>query len=219
MTNPAVNDDEGPLSYHGQFGLKDIPALKEYIKEHDLELVVIDSLRRIHGNNENESDQMAFVFDPLRQLARDTGCTILLIHHTRKSEGNSFTDPFRGSTEITAAVDWLLLLKEQGGNLVLEGVGKDGRLEPLHVERMENLRHVVRGSAQVPGRKSLATEIEDLLAMHGPQTTKELAELLNRNEGTISNAVTKLKNAGRIASVEKVPGKGGGNKWQWIPQT
>lgn len=62
-------------------------------------LVVLDVLREAHDGRENESDDMAGIVRPIRQLAHEYNVCILVTHHASKNGG------FRGSTSIPAAFD------------------------------------------------------------------------------------------------------------------
>lgn len=68
-------------------------------------LLVFDTLRASQGQDENDSQKMAFVMSRLKEL-RDMGFTILLLHHTPK--GNDRT--YKGSTAILDLADHVLSL-------------------------------------------------------------------------------------------------------------
>lgn len=70
--------------------------------------IVIDTLSRAHFGNENSAEDM----NPLMNggvypLARQLGCTVMLLHHLAKHGGS------RGSTAIPAATDLNLSFREQ----------------------------------------------------------------------------------------------------------
>jgi len=68
-------------------------------------LLVYDTLRASQGQDENDSQKMAFVMSRLKEL-RDMGFTILLLHHSPK--GNDRT--YKGSTAIIDLADHVLSL-------------------------------------------------------------------------------------------------------------
>lgn len=79
-------------------------VLLEEALEYGPSLVVLDSLTRIHGKEENNAGEMApLLNDAIRPLARDTGAAVVVIHHHDKA-GNG---P-RGSGDITASMDGAL---------------------------------------------------------------------------------------------------------------
>ena len=74
-------------------------------------LVVIDSLARVHAKEENSFVEMSTILNGiLKPLARETGATVLLIHHHDKAGHGP-----RGSGDIEAAVDTILNLRGEPG--------------------------------------------------------------------------------------------------------
>lgn len=78
-------------------------ALCEEIERLKPTLIVIDSLIRVHGQDEQSSSDMQRVSDRLRKIANN-GSTILTIHHHKKG-GDNLSQKSRGSTEIIAGID------------------------------------------------------------------------------------------------------------------
>ena len=73
------------------------------------ELIILDSLTRLHTQDENSAGAMAALFNEgIQPLARDTGAAVLLIHHTNKQGGE------RGSIDIVASVDAALKTESFG---------------------------------------------------------------------------------------------------------
>ena len=58
-----------------------------------------DTLRELHDLARERIGAMSPLLRPLRELAHETGCAIMPIHHQNKQ------DSFRGSTAILAAFD------------------------------------------------------------------------------------------------------------------
>ena len=85
---------------------KDPDALLDEAMEFEPILIVLDSLTRLHGQDENASGPMSALFnDGIMPLARQTGAAVLIIHHVSKTESTSSFKRARGSSDITAAVD------------------------------------------------------------------------------------------------------------------
>lgn len=73
------------------------------------DLIVLDSLTRIHTQDENSAGSMAALFnDALQPLARETGAAVFLVHHDNK-QGNP-----RGSIDITASPDGVIHFRGYG---------------------------------------------------------------------------------------------------------
>jgi RecA-family ATPase len=69
-------------------------------------LTVLDSLTRMHTQDENNAGAIAALFnDGINPLARETGATTLLLHHVTKTESTSGFVRARGSGDISASVD------------------------------------------------------------------------------------------------------------------
>lgn len=94
--------------------------LVEVIREIDPVLVIIDSLIRVHGRDEDASVEMARVMKHLRGIANG-GVTIVLIHHHNKGTG-PLEVRARGSSDIPAGVDLELALFEKNERLLLQSV-------------------------------------------------------------------------------------------------
>lgn len=89
--------------------------LKRLIDTTEPDLFIIDVLREIHDEDENDSTGMKKVFDAMEPIL--SGLSVLMIHHTRKmshdERSSGLADPTslaRGSSYITGRVDgyWLL---------------------------------------------------------------------------------------------------------------
>lgn len=65
-------------------------------------LIVLDSLTRIHTEDENSAGAMARLFnDGIKPLSRMADAAVVLIHHVNKSESPSSWKRARGSSDIT----------------------------------------------------------------------------------------------------------------------
>ena len=64
------------------------------------------------GNNYNE---VLKALRLLKEVSRDTGCTIGTVHHSRKSDGEDTLDTCLGSTAIAGTFEAIFLLKKSRG--------------------------------------------------------------------------------------------------------
>ena len=83
----------------------DKPEWQLYKKLPSGSLLIFDTLRAAQGQDENDSKNMAFIMSRLKEL-RDMGFTILLLHHTPKSNDRTY----KGSTAILDLADHVLSL-------------------------------------------------------------------------------------------------------------
>lgn len=85
---------------------RDPDALLDEAIEFRPVLVVLDSLTRLHGEDENASGPMSALFnDAINPLARIADAGVILIHHVTKTDSTSSFKRARGSGDITASPD------------------------------------------------------------------------------------------------------------------
>ncbi|MCH9715959.1 MAG: AAA family ATPase [Planctomycetes bacterium] len=98
----------------------DIAQIKRVIKNKKLDVLIIDPAYLCLSLGEGASNLFSVgeKLKPLSKLGQETGCTIILIHHTRKSNGlNEFSEPqleeiaFAGFQEW--ARQWILLNRRE----------------------------------------------------------------------------------------------------------
>ena len=94
--------------------------LKFFIREKNIKLVLIDALMEIvPGADENATKEMNPPLMNLREIAEETGVSIVIIHHSGKLESSQF----RGSSAIKGAVDLMIKItkeKEDGNKIKME---------------------------------------------------------------------------------------------------
>jgi hypothetical protein len=97
-----------PVDAGGLRITSDIAWFKSTIEDHQAKFVVFDSLRVLSsGAKENDGDVMEPIITALKQLARDTGAAVLLIHHRGKSE----LSDYRGTSTILDQTDLMFRLE------------------------------------------------------------------------------------------------------------
>ena len=84
----------------------------EYVKSwaYGRRLIVLDTLRKFHGADENASGPMTALTQVLDEIARDTGAAVLFCHHSNKlamSEGKGDeAGASRGSSALVDNIRW-----------------------------------------------------------------------------------------------------------------
>lgn len=103
-------DSDLPIYFTPKTGFKleeeMINSLISQCKSHNIGLVIIDSLVRVHNADENSSREMAKVYEKVRRFTQE-GIAVLITHHNRKQgafSGNAGAE-MRGTSENLAAVD------------------------------------------------------------------------------------------------------------------
>jgi DNA-binding transcriptional ArsR family regulator len=170
--------------------------LQRWIKEGEIKLLVIDTLNRFwlveSGSDRRQSDM---ALTPLIDLAHTTGCTILILHHTRKAPGEDGADVAE-SNDIVAASDQVVYLRRAGKQhpdrrlLQAPGIGRYPPEPDLALEFNEDGIFVGLGDAeQVRGDEERDAVLVHLIDW---RTKKELAEDLEMSEPTIRRRLNEL---------------------------
>jgi len=105
------------LTIHSLVGEKDRINLLDPPTEHGLlevargcRLLILDTLRRFHVANENDSGDMAKVVASLEHISAQTGTSVLFLHHSTKSSSLGGTvdeqQSSRGSSVLVDNVRW-----------------------------------------------------------------------------------------------------------------
>jgi AAA domain len=172
-------------------------------------LLVLDPFVRLHRIDENAAAEVAPLLAYLRQLQRDFGAAVALVHHARKGAAHLRAgQALRGSSELHAWGDSNLYLRRRGDTLLLtvehraapsiNGVAlelrADGDALALHV--------VDRVPDPLPEREatpSAVDRIEHALAhAAGPLHLRQLRPLCRLRMATLCDALTTLRTEGRV---------------------
>ena len=194
-------------------------------------LIIVDTLARVAlGADENSASDMGRVVDGFDELKRQTGATVLVIHHSRKDGGAE-----RGSSALKGALDAMIRCESLGDG-PLKGVllkcmkMKDG--EPFE-ELCADLESVKLSSGETslvfaPStdlfslmRNGAAEKIMDLLRTQFAETGATHGELRKAFVAAGFGAASTFDRAWRESKTkpafldftEKTEGK----KWKWSP--
>lgn len=100
--------------------------LAELVEAHKPVLIVVDTLIRLlklqDGNSYSETSAG---LEPLLHLAHDKNVTVLLLHHTKKSDSGDLL----GSTGISASADVIITLGKKDGHRTMTAEGRGISLE------------------------------------------------------------------------------------------
>src|SRR3984893_9425245 len=92
-----------------------LEELQTFIVEHDITLVIIDTLTQFWSvADENSNSEVVREISSILDLARTTNATVLLVHHERKSGGEEGRG-IRGGSALFGLVDQALLLERRHG--------------------------------------------------------------------------------------------------------
>lgn len=121
--------EEAPLNYisfpqpYPNFNDRDFTErLCDLITCNQVKLLVLDNLSQMSGEVDENSNHMASVMRNLRWICEESGCAIIVIHHSRKGNGQSARagDNLRGHSSIEAAVDLALYVDRNGDTVAVK---------------------------------------------------------------------------------------------------
>lgn len=185
-----------------------------------LSLVILDTLPEMHDLPENDSDMMAPLLRPVRQMAHDLNATIVINHH--QNRGNTF----RGSTAIKAAMDfeWSFVRTDEGdearptGRLKVEGRWP---AQSVRITLGDGLRWRVAAEAPATPDGGVREHILAWLAQcQRWQTAQEITNTLDQPRyrlRTVQNALAQMvKESSPPMAVQPAPGRGGPKQYHCL---
>lgn len=102
-----------------RFSLQEPKELRREIALVKPDFIIWDSFRRIFRGEENSSAEVSQAVGVLAGIRDETGCSQLVLHHTRKDpDGDNWADAARGSGDFFAAVDSMIAVSRVGKGLV-----------------------------------------------------------------------------------------------------
>ena len=185
-----------------------IQELKKLISgSPNLRLIIIDIVGCVlpydSGDQSNRYDFISNSLGQIRQILKNTGVSILLVHHTSKKDYALSQDKILGSTAFQGKVDTFWILEEKGNMNILTVNGKYfGGAKEVHLIRNPNGSFTKVGSPQ----KSVS-EMEKLLKfvneLDKPISPKEVAVLLKKEVQTVTQMLYRLTNQGLLTKLGK----------------
>jgi len=157
---------------------------KEFIVANNIRLVVFDTLAHFLRpeldkvrNALNAYDYIGSVLERVAQIANETGCTFVLIHHDRKGEGDTDEQRVLGTTALTAAADVVLQLQplsDDAGVTALKVTGNAIDDQTLYFAIQSNFWLEPTERPAVTKEEKAANAIAGYLRLHGEAKRKEL---------------------------------------------
>ena len=157
---------------------------REFIVANNIRLIVFDTLAHFLRpeldkvrNALNAYDYTSSVLERVAQVANETGCTFVLIHHDRKGEGDADEQRVLGTTALTAAADVVLQLQhlsDDAGVMVLKAMGNAIDEQALYFTVQPDFWLAPTERPAVTKEEKAANAIVEFLRQHGEAKRKEL---------------------------------------------
>ena len=107
---------------HGQAGETELTTTGRWLRQHcetfDARLLILDPLINAFGADENANEHAAQFMADWGGWARDTGCSVMLVHHPSKGDKNNEDHGYRGASAWSAEAryHWQLTDRENDDN-------------------------------------------------------------------------------------------------------
>lgn len=164
-------------------------------------LAIVDPLQRLARVSDlNDYAQVSLALEPLMQIARDTGCHIMLVHHANKGMGREGGDIILGSTAIFGSVDCALFMRRTESHRTIESQQRYGEDMPKTVLAFDPVTGLTASGGSLE-EFQIAECGKDILTLMADQeiTEKELKEgLTDYKHGAISKSLRALCDQGKV---------------------
>lgn len=171
------------------------------IIKHEYRLVIIDVLGSVFKGDLNVYKDIMQGLEPIKTVAKETNCCILLVHHPRKTGVNkdSSSQGALGSIAITGKVDTILVMtRESTGRVLLVATGRYLKESPIELDIEHNGNF---GWALSEGEfTDREQRVIDAMKGQPPLTKADIARLVgDTNRGPTSRVVDGLVKQGFLA--------------------
>jgi len=157
-------------------------------------LVIVDSYRQSHTGDEHSSRDMGRVMSCLRSLT-GFGASILILHHLRKQgqqKDDTDDEPLRGSTEIQASADMIMIVKD--GEMTFNKTRG-------WKTTFESVEYYVEDPSETTTAIRTKNDLSPLLALleaEGAMLKREIMRELAIKRGALDHLVSKAMDAGLV---------------------
>jgi len=177
-----------------------------------IDAIIIDTMgSALDLEDENKSAEMTRKMRLLLKL-RDAGFTVIVVHHTGKSNNNDPLQSLRGSSAIAALVDQVLMLSPGKGNqrkLKVRGRYDSECIDEILLD-FQNGRYIRLESQAKNKEKDRATVILDFLKSHENQSAKQVIEGTRLPKDSVREILKQLVDENKVSDASS--GKQGGGK-------
>ncbi|MEM9666734.1 MAG: AAA family ATPase [Bacteroidota bacterium] len=183
-----------------------IDVIRQFVERYpDTRLVVIDTLERFRPRRSHKEQLYATDYEAvaqLRDLSNETGASVLILHHTRKSEGADVLDQVSGSTGLTGGVENVLLLRKERGTpqakLTIVPREDEEREVALRFDPSIGVWELLGDADQVAKTAERQRVLDVLRPAEEPMQAKEIAAILDEKPNTVTKLLLKMKKEGKV---------------------
>lgn len=205
-------------------------AMTELAKSHDL--VIVDTLRAASPGVDENASEIREGLDVLRRVGEQTGCTFVVLHHSKKTSGSltkiDAREAGRGSSAIFDAADVVLHITYDAGREpafeVVQTKARNGKAaEPFGVTIRDVDGGVRLDAEDLPDTSTAETDaaaakfealcelVLEGVRQHPGLPRGELRERLGKRSAAVQAALERLERDGAVVNV------GTDRRPKWMP--
>ena len=180
----------------------DRERLMEAANQHRPRLLILDPFVRLHRCDENSAREISALLADLRALQRRHSLAVLLVHHTRKTNGQTSGQDLRGSGDLHAWGDSNLYLQKAHDQLRLAVEHRAACApEPIALTLTGDPPHLLVEASSVPPRNAdLDQQVLHVLSRHpDPLTQTQLRSILKVRNQTLTGSLRTLLDQHKIS--------------------
>jgi hypothetical protein len=184
----------------------DLERLTQALDTHRPRLLILDPFVRLHRRDENSAREISALLADLRALQRRFAMAIILVHHTRKSQGHASGQNLRGSGDLHAWGDTNLYLQRRHENLRLTVEHRTARApQPMALTLTGQPPHLRIEEIPTPTPiADLQKHILDTLHHHNtPLNQEQLRQTLKIRNQSLTTALRQLLHENKITRTKK----------------
>lgn len=160
-------------------------------------LLILDTFQDwsdLQDEDENHTGAVKKELRFIRNFMQETGCAVLILHHTRKAEGGFISDRIRGASALAGMTDGLLLLGGVTNSGTTRKIVARGRTAAMRWEQKVKLEDGEGYVAEETPMVALNERERIVLGMVAdkPMTTAEIHDLSGRGRATVERALKAL---------------------------
>ena len=184
----------------------------QYVKDHDISIVILDTFVRVHGYDENSNTDMAKLYDRMKGI-NESGAAIIALHHHKKGihAGPVAHEAMRGAGEIAAQADLVATVENKDGIYTLKTtkqrhIGEEDFVEVSYTIVTDEdggmrLQHCV-GGAEATKEQMLTDRVLTALDQNEKMSGNALAAVIGNNKQVALAFLESMKDAVLIRKID-----------------
>jgi len=184
----------------------------QYVKDHEIAIVILDTFVRVHGYDENSNTDMAKLYDRMKGI-NESGAAIIALHHHKKGihAGPVAHEAMRGAGEIAAQADLVATVENKDGIYTMKTtkqrhIGEEDFVEVSYKivtneDGSMELQYCV-GGAEAEREQHLIERVLDALDQNEKMSGNALAAVIGNNKQVAFKFLDSMRDMGLIRKID-----------------